>query len=524
MNKIDILDVTLRDGGYCNNWQFGAENIIGIISGLLDAGVSYIECGYLSHTKKGIKGRTVFDAIDSMNHFIPTGKKKKCKYLAMVNYGEIDVDKVPLYSGYGISGVRVAFRKKEWREAIDVCQQIKKKGYDIFVQPMNTLSYSEEEFKEMIQVAKTIMPYAVYIVDSFGMMTTMDIANYYKIVEEELPEEVVLGFHGHNNMQMATTNAQSFCEMKSRHGKLVDASIMGMGRGAGNLNTEIFCTYINKTQSQKIDIQPILYIIDEIINTFYIMKPWGYSLPNYLSAKYNEHPKYAIYLCDKNTLKVDDINNLLEAIPEEYKDEFHLDYIENAYVDYMDKNETMIRNHEEFKKSIYGKEILLIAPGPTSIQYGNRIIAKASEVDVVIAINHIYDLCKTDYVFFSNKKRYLDVIDKVGNQKTVVTSNIIGNEDAIRVSYKQLLNDMRFVEDNAGLMTVKMLIEFGASKLYLAGFDGFSHDIRTNYADENMVLGIPPYVADAINYGMKEVLEKYQEKIEIDFVTPTNLQ
>ena len=121
----------------------------------------------------------------------------------------------------------------------------------------------------------------------------------FYIVDYKLDSNIVLGFHSHNNMQLAYSNAQTLVDIQITRNIIIDTSIMGMGCGAGNLNTELFVEYLNDNFDMHYRLKPLLILIDEVLNIFYYENYWGYSLPNYLSAKYNTHPNYAKYLDEK---------------------------------------------------------------------------------------------------------------------------------------------------------------------------------------------------------------------------------
>ena len=109
---------------------------------------------------------------------------------------------------------------------------------------MVSLSYTDEEFLDLIRRVNELEPYAFYIVDSFGMMKRKDLTRLFYLVEHNLNENIKIGFHSHNNMQLAYSNAQSLVDLHSDRELIIDASVYGMGRGAGNLNTELFVQYM----------------------------------------------------------------------------------------------------------------------------------------------------------------------------------------------------------------------------------------------------------------------------------------
>ena len=238
MNKVQVLDCTLRDGGYCNEWEFGFENSKKILIGLVEANVEIIECGFITNRVTYNPEITKFNTIYEMAKIIPENRKGKM-FVAMMNYGEYEIEDLSDYDGSSIDGIRVAFHKKDFAEAIKFCKRLKDKGYHVFVQAMVSLSYTDKEFLDLISSVNEIDPYAFYIVDSFGMMKEKDLLRLFYMIENNLKDNIWIGFHSHNNMQLAYSNAQRLITIQTNRNLIIDSTIMGMGRGAGNLNTEL---------------------------------------------------------------------------------------------------------------------------------------------------------------------------------------------------------------------------------------------------------------------------------------------
>ena len=228
MNKVHVLDCTLRDGGYCNEWQFGFENAKEITVGLTEANVEIIECGFITNKVQYNPDVTRYASLEQIAKVIPDNRDGKI-FVAMMNYGEYDVHDLPTYDGSSIDGIRVAFHKKNRYEALELCKKIKTKGYLVFIQAMVSLSYSDEEFLEMIHLVNELEPYSFYIVDSFGMMKGKDLTRLFYMVEHNLKDSIWIGFHSHNNMQLAYSNAQRLTTLQTSRNLIIDSSIMGMG-------------------------------------------------------------------------------------------------------------------------------------------------------------------------------------------------------------------------------------------------------------------------------------------------------
>ncbi len=518
MNKVHVLDCTLRDGGYCNKWEFGFNDARKITSGLVEANVDIIECGFITNRVEYSPDVTKFNTLDEVAKIIPENRDGKI-FVVMMNYGEYRIEDLPPYDGSSVDGIRVAYHKKNRLEALKLCEQIKAKGYLVFIQAMVSLSYTDEEFLEMIQRVNELNPYSFYIVDSFGMMKGKDLTRLFYMVEHNLKENIWIGFHSHNNMQLAYSNAQQLITVQTSRNLIIDSSIMGMGRGAGNLNTELFLGYLNENAGKNYDIKPLLSIVDNILTPFYESNYWGYSLPNYISASHNAHPNYAGYLDSKKTLTFEDMNEIFDMMDDDKKVSYDKEYIEELYLKYQEKDHIQEARLSDLKNTLSGKEVLIIAPGQSSVAERDIIVTTAQRTDVItISINYDFDEALTDYLFVSNRRRYRDLpIEK--KSKSIVTSNIPAVDVYIQVRYKDLLNKTETVEDNAGLMLIQFLISQGVKKVLIAGMDGYSVNPDENYADQRMNFYTEKELAEKKNIGMISVLRELKKDIDIMFVT-----
>lgn len=518
MSNIQILDCTLRDGGYCNQWNFGKDNICQITNALIDSKVEIIECGFLTEKKIYNNNYSKYNSIVEINETFPQYRYDSL-FVCMINYGEYSLEKIPDRKMVGLDGIRVAFHKDDLDPAINYCKEIIKKGYKVFVQAMVSLNYSDKEFLELLSKVNDISPYAFYIVDSFGVMRRKELIRLFYLVENNLNKDIIIGYHCHNNMQLAYSNAQCLTEINTNRNIIIDSSIYGMGRGAGNLNTELFLEYLNNSFGKNYILKPILITIDEIINDFYQDKGWGYSLANYLSAKHNTHPSYASYLDSKKTLTyeaMDDIFNLMDLSK---RNHFDKSYIETLYIEYMEKGFLESNNLLELKKRIAHREVLVVAPGLTS-RKEIEIIKKTytEKKPIVIAINFEYTEVETNYIFVSNLRRFKS-INSLSYKKCIVTSNISCDDVFLKVSYKKLLNQYDLVKDNAGLMLIKFLIDLDVKRIYIAGLDGYSPDYSQNYAYDNMTIFNKANNIEKKNQGLTQVLLNYARLVEIKFIT-----
>lgn len=518
MGKIQVLDCTLRDGGYCNQWKFGQNNIPKIIMGLEESGVEIIECGFLNNHIVYDNNCTRYNSIEQAEQFI-SNEQREVKYVCMANYGDFDVEQLPFYAGGAIEGIRVAFHKADVKNALRMCAEIQSKGYKVYIQPMVVLDYSDEEFLALVHEANALHPYAFYIVDSFGVMKKKELIHIFYMIENNLDEDIWIGFHSHNNMQLSFANSNVLLELQGNRNIIIDASIFGMGRGAGNLNTELFLQYLNENYSGNYNVSYLLDIYDEILSVFYNQKNWGYSLANYLSASYNCHPNYANFLDEKNTLAVSDLNKIFKLLDPQKKNKFDKSYAEELYLKYMSKNIKQQSNIDEFRTKVSERSILLIASGKSSRTEKDRIVEFIKENNcLVISINTDYEFHDVDYVFVSNIRRYRQ-IDKILKNKMIVTSNIMCDESYMTLEYDLYTNNKETVADNAALMLLAFLKEEGVQEINIAGLDGYSHDLTENYADAEMIIKTRDEIFDKRNEEMNEFIGELSEVMKINFVT-----
>lgn len=526
MGKINVLDCTLRDGGYVNDWNFGYDAIKGFLQKIALTGIECVEVGFLRNVTYD-KNRSLYPDKKCLDELL-ADKSKNIKYFAMYDVSSplsVKVEDFPKCDGNGIDGVRVIFKKDKIDEGIKAAKTFIDLGYLVAVNFVSTNFYNDEEFIEGIKRANEIKPYTITIVDTFGSMKNDEFLHLVKIADENLDENIMLSYHAHNNLQQAYQNAVSFVNLHLKREILIDASVFGMGRGAGNLNIELFSEYLNTNYNKDYHIVPMLEIMDEYLQETYKNNFWGYSLPLYISGTLNVHPNYAIYLAEKGTLTEKSLYEILDNMPEEYVQKYNKDNAEKLYLDYMnvyrDDSDDIKRLSAEFN----GKEILLLAPGKSINEYKNDIIKKLSEENVIgISLNFYNNDFKTKYLFSSNMRRFNKLDDKVGNEidaKIILTSNMreAKHKDYVLNFYSYSIENKEII-DNAALMIIKLLIKLGIKEVMLAGADGYDENNPYVYSDAITHFDFSK-VARKRNESIKKELDTFKKSIDIKFLTPS---
>ena len=187
----------------------------------------------------------------------------------MIDYNRYDCNILPECDGKTIDAIRIVFPRGKVNEAVEVGKTIRNKGYRIYFQAANTIGYTDEELLEMIEIMNEVKPEGVSIVDTFGKMYPSDLAHLISIVDKNLDKTIKLGFHSHNNQQLSFALTMQFVECllsNTERTMVIDSSLCGMGRGAGNTCTELIVNYLNNVQKMDYDLNVIMDTIDQYIS------------------------------------------------------------------------------------------------------------------------------------------------------------------------------------------------------------------------------------------------------------------
>ena len=511
--KINILDCTLRDGGYINNFRFGTNRIQTITEKLCAANIEIIECGFLQSGQTDVE-RTLYSGVE----WIPLPKERgDHTFVAMIAFGEINAYEIAPHQPDYIDGIRLTFHNDEWDETRLLAMNIMEKGYKVFIQPVGTASYTDEELLYLVKQVNELNPYAFYIVDTLGSMYKNDLLRMFFLVEHNLAKGISLGFHSHNNMQLSFANSMTLLELHTERHIIIDSSVFGIGRGAGNLNTELITHYINNNIDERYDLIPLLELIDDIILPIYKYTPWGFSEPYYLSAITGVHPNYASYLIDKQSVGMTKISELLKMLPEENKHLFNRKNVESIYLADMSNKTEDAEAIEELSNAISDKKVLVLAPGSSVRSHSTFINEKIEELKLfVISINFAPEEIKPDLVFVSNRKRFGQL--NLSDIPIAVTSNISVNHTATTyiIEYDSLLQEN---SDSSGIMVLRFLKRLGVSHALLAGYDGFTGG-ADHYSDRlDSFLSAEAVVS--LNRSMNDQLRRVSDTISLEFITPT---
>lgn len=525
MSRISILDCTLRDGGYINGWNFGGAVIRHIIDNLARANVEIIECGFL----RGVPYDPDLSVFSDMGQIadIIAPKKRNAMYVGMLAIGDMPVGDIPPRDDASLDGIRVTFHHHEWDAAMRAVEELAAKGYLIFVQPVGTTSYSDMDLLKLVEKANRVSPYALYVVDTLGTMYPNDLLRTWNLLDNNLDQDIVIGFHSHNNLQLSFSNAQSLLTLQTRRHTIIDASILGMGRAAGNLCTELIAQYVNQTIAPRYDIQPLLEIAENHLLPIQQATPWGYSLPYYLAAVNGVHPNYATDLLGRQTLDMKSMGILLDRIPPEKRPLYDRELSGRLYQEFQSHKADHGAALANLRKRLPAdRPLMLLASGNSITEHRAAIDGFIADNNpFIISINFIPEHFRPDMVFFSNLKRFESIGDlrSATSLPLVVTSNILqqtADPDVIIADYATTLGYGGMV-DNSGIMAIKLMEQAGHDVVHLAGFDGFSGNVQKNFYSRELFNSISPETAHELNITIRDELRKLSGRIGLRFVTPS---
>jgi 4-hydroxy 2-oxovalerate aldolase len=532
MKNIQVLDCTLRDGGRIIDCKF-PENIIGDISReLTNVEIDIIELGFLRRPDlvSNNLNTTFFTKVSQMVQYIPV-KKKNTIYVAFIDYDMYDFSLLEKCDKKSIDGIRVGFTKKQWIEdqrGVKVALNIvKQQGYLLFVQGVNSLAYSDRELLDIIDVMNEIKPYSFGIVDTYGSMYLDDIVHYYNLVDYNLDNQIRIDVHSHNNFQLAFAFAQEIVRLANgKRNIILDATLNGMGKCAGNLNTELVVDYLNRKKNYNYDIDLILDIIDRYIYPIKNNKDWGYSIPGFMAGIYKLHPNNIIYLTEKYRLNSRDIKYIVSSIAVEKRQKYDYENIQKLYRNYCESKVDDQKAIEQLRERFKGKTILVLAPGKTIEQKQQIIDRYIKNYNVlVVGVNFVPKKLKYDYLFYANTIHWEKVNNWIEKRKCILTSNIHTDiEGTLLIDYSGLIVEDSAMGDNSTIMLLNLLKRLEVRKIMLAGFDGLS-EFGNNYVDYTFPNRKNLLDADHINREITNLFEQFKEKIkgkiEVEFLTPS---
>ncbi|WP_181882563.1 MULTISPECIES: aldolase catalytic domain-containing protein [unclassified Helicobacter] len=532
VKQAQLLDCTLRDGAYLVNKTFGDKTIRGVIKSLVEAKIDIIEIGFLQNDGFG-EGVVVFRTPSDANKYIPQHRKYS-KFALMADFSRYNFENLEKYQDHqSIEIIRLCFFKHERYEALRIAKDIVDKGYRVCIQPVDVLGYSDQELLEVILLSNEIKPYLFSIVDTFGSMYLEDLQRIFTLVNHNLYKQCKMGFHSHNNLQMSSALAQYFLKIAQLEREVViDTTLNGMGRGAGNTPTELIALYMNAKLAYSYQMEAILDSIDIYISGLRSKCDWGYAIPYFITGAYHAHTNNILYLLEKSNISSKDLMNILSMLDAQKRKRYDYNLLENLYLEYMTTKYCMQDDIEKLEAYLKFKDIVILIPGKSLFKQSSKVLSYCEKANsLVISVNFIDKKFKSDFVYMSNIKRYEYWENDLEFQKypKILLSNIKQEDtkpnnfiiDINRV-IKQGWNNL----DNSVILLLRLLDMFPINSIGLAGFDGYS--LTENYFDEELEVQVSSTKVLQLNQEIKSMFEDYirtrNSDFPIEFITESQFQ
>ncbi len=311
--QIKLLDCTVRDGGLMNDHAFDDKTIKAVYETCVEAGIDYMELGYKSSKK--IYAPDQFGCWKHCNEDdirrIVADNPTPLKLAVMADAERTDYHEDILPSDKSVLDmIRIATYIHQIPEALDMIKDAHEKGYETTVNLMAVSTVQEKELNDALELLAVSEVRVIYLVDSFGAFYSeqvRDLVNKYLSYAGPGGKEV--GIHTHNNQQLAYANT---VEALITGANYLDASLAGLGRGAGNCQMELLLSFLH---NPKFNLRPVLKCIQDYIEPMREKLRWGFDIPYMITGHLNQHPRTAMkFMADEVNRKniVDFFDSMLE--------------------------------------------------------------------------------------------------------------------------------------------------------------------------------------------------------------------
>ena len=495
-NKLKILDCTLRDGGYYNNWNFSIELINKYLKVMSEIKVDYVEIGFRSGEKKEFRGACAYttdEFLDSLK--IP----KNIKIAVMINGAELiknnnlkknlsslnNLFKKSKFSRVKL--IRIACHFSEIHKVIFIASKIKNLGYQVAINLMQISDRTENEIQQFCDLAKKYNMDALYFADSTGSLSseqTLGIVRYFK---KNWKND--LGIHAHDNMDKAMENAM----ISLKNGvNWIDSTVLGMGRGPGNVKTENLILELEKKYNRKVNYNSLIKLVE---NDFIPMRNkygWGSNVYYYLSGLYGIHPSFIQGMLGVKNFTSEEILAVIENLKTEGGKKFSNDLIDTYKKYFVGKGKGKYNPIQNIKN----KDVLILGSGPGVKvhkialesfikKYKPFVIALNTQNSINSKLINTRAVCNTLRLLTDHRSfKHLP-------QKLILPYQRLSN--LIKDKFKKVKkldfgvevknNTFQFMKSSAVIPnTLAISYALGisnsgkAKKIYIAGFDGYEAD------------------------------------------------
>lgn len=490
MADLTVLDCTLRDGGYYNNWDFDDDLIFDYLSAMENNNIAFVEIGFRSLINNKFSGLPAFTPdsfLDALDFHLNFGVMINGAELLTGNMESILTKLFPkVGNDTKIKLVRIACHFHEFDACLPAVTWLKKNGFKV---GFNLMQISERLDLEIIELGRNASKFDIdvlYFADSMGCMTPSDVENTARLFRTYWHGD--LGIHTHDNLGLALSNTLKAIEIGITW---VDCTLTGMGRGPGNAKTEELMIEL----SSEVD-SGILSLFDCITRQFKTLQntyKWGKNEYYYLSGKLSIHPSYIQFMLADERYDSKDIVAVINFLKDNGGSKFSKENIIRALGFYSDcgigSDDTV---------NIPANDILIVGTGPSVDKYRNAIHQFIGSRDLtVIALNSRvslpeecinYRIASHPLSIMADIQKYKELTSTLITPYSMLPSEVAEQLDrnkvfdyGIGISDNQIdiTNNLAKIP-NSFVLTYALAFSLSVNpaKIYLVGFDGYSDSLK----------------------------------------------
>ena len=414
--KLTVLDCTLRDGGYYNNWQFNLKDANNYLKQVYSSGIDVVEIGFYFFEKDKNYGDFAFVDKKILKKII---KSKNTELAVMINGSDFlkikgnyisALNKVFKKKKLDFSIIRIATHYRDVFKLIKFIKHLKYLGYKICLNLMQINSVKTIELKKCLNKLRLSQSVDVfYFADSFGNLNPKKIKKICKIIRENWHKEI--GIHSHDNCGAALKNS---IQAYKSGATWIDGTIQGMGRGAGNVKTESLLQYFS---NQKYNVKSISNVSKNYFSNLKKKYKWGKSNYYKVAAKFSIHPSYIQMLQADNRYTKKEILGLINSLKKTKATSFDPKKLEKSFIE-----NKSVKGKWNASGWCSNKSVLIIGQGPSlknkkNINKIKNFILKTKCIVIGININNFIPQYLIDFYISSNETRISIDHQKYNNLK-----------------------------------------------------------------------------------------------------------
>ena len=484
-----LLDCTLRDGGYYNQWDFPTDLVRRYVHGLTAAGIDTIELGFRTLDADGYLGplahtTDVYLAGLDLPDSATIGVMLNAKELVGFGAGpRAAVERLfASASNSPVSLVRIAATQNEVEGLVEAVERLHELGYRTGVNLMQVHALSAVDLQHFGSWARSVGAEVAYFADSFGVLNPSDIRPIASALAEGFQGPI--GCHLHDNRALAMANTLAAIDAGVTW---VDGTIRGMGRGPGNARTEYLGVELTRRQLIDVDLTPLIPIVEEDFAALHREFEWGTNLHYMLSGTHGVHPTYVQRMIADPRFSPSQITDTIEKLGARDGSSFDLDRAAE------DISEETPGSTGSWNASDWcaGRPVLIIGPGSSVVQRRSDLEHVIRSSGMVVLNLNLRPLINQElidvYVACNPVRARLDRAEIAsGNVRVIAPLSHLGDVvDGLSVDdWGMSVKTGQFEVSGTGCVVpsgvvagyaIALATAGGASKVLLAGLDGFGH-------------------------------------------------